>query len=275
MLAQRFPIRHDDRPAPFGDNQASRPRCWLACFSLVLAALLLASGPAAAHADNPPNGITVTGQGTASLPPDLARVSGSVETQADTADAALNQNSQILQAAIAAVEASGIPEASIQTSGLHVNPLFSQTPAPQNCPSSGCPPQQSPYIVGYRATNGMTVKTTNLNQAGDLAQTMVDAGINNFNGISYDLQNPEQLRTMALQAAIGDAQQQAQAAAASLGVTLGSVLNFTEESSSAPPVAAPRAVAFAASAAAPLPPAMPGPINATSSVTVTFAIGGS
>lgn len=239
----------------------------------LLASLLLGLGPGAAsvHADSPPNGVTVSGSGTAELPPDLAHVSGSVDTEAATADDALSQNSQTLQAVISAVKAFGIADADIATTRVSIYPVFSSTSG-----SSSNQPAPPPTIAGYRASNGINVKVTDLTKVGPLIQVMVSAGINHFGGVDYGLQNPEQLRVMALQAAIADAQQQAQAAAASLGVKLGGVLNSTTQSTSAPPV--PRSVAFAAAApspAAPPPPVMPGPQTATTTVTVTYAILGS
>ena len=236
--------------------------------ALLIGAVVLGGGVSGAQADNPPNGITVSGAGTASLTPDEAHISGSVETQAATASDALSQNSQTLQAVITAVTALGVANADIQTTNLSVYPVFSQ---PQAASNGG--PTPPPTVVGFNASEGIQVKLTDLTKVGDLIQAMVNAGINNFNGVDYGLQDPEQLRTMALQSAIADAQTQAQTAAASTGVKLGGILNLTVNGSSAPPV--PRAaVALAsssASAAAP-PPILPGPLTATTNVTITFAI---
>lgn len=244
-----------------------KANAWQRSSALVLALLLCAlftgGAPQAARADSsPPNGITVGGDGSAELPPDVAHVSGSVETEAATASDALNQNSQTLNGVITAVKAFGVADADIQTTRVNVYPIFSQ-PKPNAT--------QPPSVIGFHASNGIRVKTTDLTRVGDLIQTMVDAGITNFNGVDYGLQNPEQLRTMALQAAIADAQQQAQAAATTLGVKLGGVLTFSTVSTSAPPVpaAVPRLAAASVAAA---PPVIPGPLTATAHVTITFAI---
>lgn len=260
-------------------NRLQRPpECWrrrspLALTGLALALMLmlaLGRGAIAAHADTP-NGITVTGSGTAQLPPDQARVSGNVESEAATANDALNQNSQTMQAVIAAIKGFGFADADIQTNRVSVYPLFSST----NSSSSSNQPSPPPTIVGYRATNGVTVKVRDLSKIGDLIQGMVSAGINDFSGVQYELQNPEQLRQMALQAAISDAQAGAQTSASALGVQLGGVLNMTTQSQSAAPVpyapAPPPPRASAALASVP-PPVMPGPLSATADVTVTFAI---
>jgi uncharacterized protein len=242
--------------------------------SLALAVLLavlspaLGAGRSVARADSPPSGITVQGSGSAELPPDEARVSGSVETQAGSADDALNQNSQTMQAVLAAIKGFGIADSSISTTRVTVNPLFSYPSTSNNQPAA------PPTIIGYRATNGVEVKLTDLNKVGDLIQGMVTAGINDFSGVSYDLQNPEQLQVMSLQAAIADGQQQAQAAAAALGVKLGGVLNMSSTSNT-PPVPAPRFAAASLAAPSPAPPVLPGPQTGTTTVTITYAILGS
>jgi uncharacterized protein YggE len=237
----------------------------------LVAGLTLAVGPRAtvARADTP-NGITVTGAGTAELPPDQAEVSGNVETQAATANDALNQNSQTMQAVLAAVRGFGFSDADIKTNRVSVYPVFSSTTS--NSPNAS---STAPTIVGYKATNGVTVKVRDLSKVGDLIQGMVNAGVNDFTGVQFELQNPEQLRQMALQAAISDAQTGAQTSATALGVQLGGVLNMTTQSQSAgpvpyaPPPPSPRALS---NAAAEPPPIQPGPLSATANVTVTYAI---
>jgi uncharacterized protein len=233
--------------------------------------LALALGPktGVARADSTPNGITVTGSGTTQLPPDQAEVSGNVETQASTANDALNQNSQTMQAVLAAVKGFGFADSDIKTNRVSVYPVFSSSNS--NSPNAS----STPTIIGYKATNGVTVKVRDLSQVGDLIQGMVSAGVNDFTGVQFELQNPEQIRQMALQAAISDAQAGAQTSATALGVGLGGVLNMTTQSQSAGPVPyappPPSPAALREGGAAP-PPIQPGPLSATANVTVTYAI---
>ena len=157
---------------------------------LALLAVLLvvpAWGQRVAQAQNPPNPLAVTGESTATLPPDVARISGNVVTTAESAADALNQNSTTLNAVIAAARALGAADADIQTTGLRLTP--NTTPGGTSS--------------GYRATNGIQLKTTNLDRIGDLVKAMVDAGITNVNGVDYSLQDPEQLPIQALRDAIG------------------------------------------------------------------------
>jgi hypothetical protein len=232
----------------------------------LLGLLFLGGGWTPALADTP-NGITVTGSGSAEVPPDLAHLSGSVDNSAGTAQDALDQNSRTVQAVLAALAAAGVPSKDIQTSRVDVTPAYDYKSTPAQ-------------IVGYRASNTITVKTTDLTRIGDLLTTMVQSGVNNLNDVSYGIQNPEQLRMMALEAALGDARQLAQTIASDLGVALGAILNVTTTRNAAPPASfgappppppsAPRPAATSTAA----PPVRPSPLSATSDVQVTYSIAG-
>jgi uncharacterized protein len=237
-----------------------------------------AGGAMLTSAQSAPSGITVTGQGTASLPPDQAIVSGNVQSNAATADEALAQNAQAAQAVVAAARTLVDGQGTVQTTSINVFPQYAQ-PQPYNPGPSGTPVPTSgpPQIVGYQATTGIQVTTNGLDTLGALVQGLVNAGMNQLGGVQFTLQNPEPLRVQALQAAIDDATAQAQAAAARLGVTLGPVLNVQVGYSSAPPIAYATAAAGyipqkVAGAPAPPPIIAPGPLTANTSVTITFGI---
>ena len=224
-------------------------------------------------AQRQPDTITVTGSATVTFPPDLAQVTGSVQTQADTAASAADQNSRTLQAVIDAVQALGITSDNIVTSGFNVTPQYSYT-QPQPGEAS-----QPPTIAGYQATQGVTVTTKQLSQASSILQAMAQAGATNFSGPGYQLQHPDQLQIQAEQQASANALQRAQAIAAGLGVRLGDVMTvtqggaFPQSFNTAIPAPPPPAATVA-----PRPPVAPPPVFAPSSlsasatVTVVFAI---
>lgn len=237
--------------------------------------------------------ISATGQGTASLPPDKAVISASVQTEATAASDALDQNSRTVAAVIAAVKAQGVGDAGIQTTQLTLYPVYAssttcnqgQPPLPYGTvygPAASCDEPSPPPTVSYfQVTEGLSVTTTDLSNVPVLVEAMVGAGITQFSGIQYGWQNPEQLQTMAIQAASADAQREAQTLAASLGVTLGPVLSSSLVYSSAPPLPAVPAPPPPTPAGVPrpalpalAPPLQPGQQSANASVSVTFAIAG-
>ena len=220
-----------------------------------------------------PDTITVTGSATVSLPPDLAAVQGSVQTQADTAAAAADQNNQTLQAVINAVEALGITPDNIVTTGFSVQPQYSYTQPEQGQPSV------PPTVVGYQATSGVTVTTKDLTQLSGILQAMAAAGATNLSGPSYRLQHPEQLQVQAQHDASADALQKAQAIASGLGVQLGDVLSVNQGAANFPvptvlaaPPPLPPPVPAARPAVAPPPVLPPSSLSTSASVTVVFTI---
>ena len=256
----------------------ARITCRRAGIAATLAVLGLGcvGGAMLTSAQSAPSGITVTGQGTASLPPDQAIVSGTVQSNAATADEALAQNAQAAQAVVAAAKTLVDGQGTVQTTSINVYPQYAQQAQPYNPGPIGTPVPTSgpPQIVGYQATTGIQVTTNGLDTLGALVQGLVNTGMNQLGGVQFTLQNPEPLRVQALQAAIDDATAQAQAAAARLGVTLGPVLNVQVGYSNAPPIAFGSAglPATKAPTAAPPPIIAPGPLTANTSVTITFGI---
>ena len=68
--------------------------------------------------------ITVSGQGRVSARPDLAIVRIGVETEADTATAALDENSVRMSGVISATLDVGVSRDDVQTEGLSLRPIY-------------------------------------------------------------------------------------------------------------------------------------------------------
>jgi uncharacterized protein len=219
-----------------------------------------------------PDTITVTGSATVTLPPDLAQVNCSVQTQADSAATAADQNSKALQSVIDAIQGLGVTPDNIVSSGFSVSPQYSYTQPQQGQPS------QPPTVAGYQATNGVTVTTKQLSQSSSILQAMASAGATNLSGPSYRLQHPEQLQLQAEQQASANALQRAQAIASGLGVRLGEVLTVNEGGSggsgfqTAYPAPPPPATAVPVPQVAAPPVLPPSSLSASATVTVVFTI---
>lgn len=95
-------------------------------FAVVLAAVSMLVMPAtAARADDNAGSvrkITVSGQGTVKVKPDVAYVTLGVQTDSKDAKEAQAQNTKLMNDVIEAVKALGIAEKDIQTSGYYMYP---------------------------------------------------------------------------------------------------------------------------------------------------------
>src|SRR5712675_2372973 len=85
-----------------------------------LAAALL-TAPALAQVI-PPAAISVTGEATVSVPPDLAQIDGGVTSEAKTAREASEANNTAMGKVLQALKGAGIEEKDIQTSRLSLQP---------------------------------------------------------------------------------------------------------------------------------------------------------
>lgn len=218
---------------------------------LALAALLLVGGAdAATTATSGSDTVTVSGTGTTTAVPDRASFSFTVQTKAATASAALTKNGSDTKAVIAAVEGSGVAEANIQTAQVSLDPLMS---------SDGT------KIVGYTASDTISVTKLAIAKAGAVVDAAVGAGATDVSGPSLDLSNQDALYNSALKAAVAQAKSKAQALADAAGRSLGGVVSIVEGGGAAPPV--PFSAAKDAST-----PIEPGTQQVQASVTVTYAL---
>ena len=110
----------------------------------ITAGMLLAA-PALAQT-MPPAVISVTGEATVSVAPDLAQIEAGVTSDAKTAREASDANNAAMGKVLLALKGAGIEEKDFQTSRLSLQPQY----APNR---SGPSP-----VVGYRASNRVTVR---------------------------------------------------------------------------------------------------------------------
>src|SRR5579864_5486163 len=146
---------------------------------LALAAALLAGGAdAATTAGSSTDSVTVGGTGTATAVPDAAEFDFTVQTKGATAAATLNRNSTDTRAVIAAVEAAGVPAASVQTAQVSLDPVTS---------SDGT------TITGYTASDTISVTSVAIAKAGAVVDAAVGAGANRVSGPSLTVSAQDDL----------------------------------------------------------------------------------
>jgi uncharacterized protein YggE len=224
-----------------------------------LVALILLAHPAQAQ-DEPPRRLVVTGTGEASARPDVAVVSTGVVVQADTASAALAENTRAMNRVLEQLRAAGLAQDDIQTSQFAVTPLYeSRQPEPQRT--------EPPGIVGYQVSNQVTARVHDIERLGVILDALVNAGANSIDNLYFDVADPKQLLGEARDAAVADALAKARRYAAAAGVELGAIQAIEEGGAYAPPRPMMRAEAMAA----PVPIA-PGQTQMSASVTMTFAL---
>ena len=229
--------------------------------SLALAAALALVTPALAQTDVPA-AISVTGEGTVSVPPDLAQLDAGVASDGKTAREASEANNTAMGKVLLALKGAGIEEKDYQTSRLSLQPLY----ANRQGSNVAAPPQ----IVGYRASNRVSIKLRDVTKVANVIDTLVTAGANDVGNINFTVTQASKLLDDAREKAVADARRKAEIYARAAGVTLGAPLSIAEEGAPVPVFRA-KAMAVAPMAAG-APPVAQGEEVLSITVSVTWAI---
>jgi uncharacterized protein len=188
---------------------------------LVVTVAALLATPAVAQ-PVPPAAISVTGEASVSVPPDLAQVDGGVTSDGKTAREASDANNAAMGKVLLALKGAGIDEKDYQTSRLSLQPQY----APNR---SGSSP-----VVGYRASNRVTIRVRDITKVANVIDVLVGAGANEVGGINFMVSQASKLLDDAREKAVADARRKADIYAKAAGVTLGEPLSISEEGSSVP-----------------------------------------
>lgn len=175
--------------------------------------------------------LSIAAEGKSTRTPDLAVFNAGVTTQATTAGAALTENAQRMTNVIASLRKAGIAERDIQTSNLSVNPVYGQ---PKRLPD-GSVEQQDPIIVGYQATNQVSVRQRKLDSYGKVIDTLVANGANQVNGPSFQIDNADAAMDEARLEAMKKAGARAELYAKAAGLRVVRILTISENAGWSPP----------------------------------------
>src|ERR1700730_18202832 len=130
--------------------------------------MLLLSG-VGGHAQQPQHApevrIVVTGEGNVSVTPNFAQIRSGVTTRAKTVKEAVEANSKLMVAIMAALKDAGIAEKDIQTSRFSIQPVY----APQE-------PRTEPKLLGYSVSNQVDVTIRVIGRVGDVLDKVLAGG---------------------------------------------------------------------------------------------------
>ena len=197
-----------------------RTRHRAAFAAAILAGAWLAT-PALAQTAEPAS-ISVTGEATVAVPPDLAQVEAGVTSDAKTAREASEANNAGMGKLLLALKAANIDQKDIQTSRLSLQPQY----APNRAGPSA--------VAGYRASNRVTVRLHDVTKVASIIDTLVGAGATDIGGLNFMVSQASKLLDDARAQAIADARRKAEIYARAAGVTLGAPLRIAEEGAAAP-----------------------------------------
>jgi uncharacterized protein len=199
-------------------------------FVLPLALAFALAAPSLAPAQDAPERprIVVTGEGEATVRPDLALLTLTVLREADTAGEALAQSSAAMREVIAALKAMGVADRDLQTSGLQIMPRYVY----EETPNRG----QTSRLIGYQVTNTLAVRVRDIARTGEVIDKAVSLGVNQGGDVAFTSDDPEATLDQARRAAVTDATDKARLLAEAAGVQLGRVLEINDTFIAPPPI---------------------------------------
>jgi uncharacterized protein YggE len=240
-------------------------------------------------APNQPACITVIGEGKVTAKPDIAHISLGVETTGSTAKTAMDDNNAKMNQVVAKIKALGIAEKDIQTSGINLIPVYenkaartvapapavsgsnsSSTPAIAVAPAPA-PDSNMPVIVGYRASNQITITINDINQAPAVLDGVVGVGANSISGLQFGIKDDSKLKQAALDQAAKQTKGKAEAIASALGKTVVSITSVQEDVSYSPVPMRAAAMGVAKDAAESVS-VSPGELEINAKIQATYAI---
>lgn len=181
------------------------------------------------------NTVTFSGEGKVIAKPDIAVVSFSIVTEAATSKAAQDANSPQSKAVTDFLNQQGVEEKDIKTTRYNIYPTYSFNSRP--CPlgvDASYPCGGKSTISGYQLTQSFEVKIRNLDKASVIVDGLVTAGANNIGQLDFTIDEPEKLQDEARAKAIADAKAKAKTLEKQIGIRLGKIINFSENTGGYP-----------------------------------------
>ena len=199
--------------------------------------------------------VTVNGEASIAVAPDMAVIRIGVTSQGKTAKAASEANSKEMTAVLSAIKADGIADRDIQTSRLALQPQYD--------PNRVGPAR----LLGFQVTNQLTVQIHDIGKLPTFLDRAVEAGANEMSGIEFVVSQQSKFLDRVRGEAIADAHRKAELYAHAAGAKVGHVVSITDEGAVQP---APQVKAFRSGAAVPVAPGEQ-MLRATVSVTYELA----
>jgi uncharacterized protein YggE len=168
----------------------------------------------------PKHTIAVSATSTIYAEPDLAIITFSVVNEAQTASKAMNENVKRMNAIISHLKQLGVDDKDLKTTNFNISLRYEQDNA-----------TRKRVLVGYQMYQSLLVKIRNFQKLADVIQGALDFGANQVSNLVFMIENSEDIQKQARLQAIEKAKIKAQELADKLGIQLGKVVGFNENSS--------------------------------------------
>ena len=189
-----------------------------------------------------PATISFSGHGEVTAVPDIANIYFTISKDDKTVKDAQAGVAVIEKKALDLLKAKSVDEKDIKTANASFYPKYEYRQAicpqiPMGAGTAGVTLNpSSPYycpsgkqvLVGYTASESITVKIRNTDNVGDIMQGLGTTGVSDLSGPNFAIDKEDAFKAEARKKAIDDAKQKAEVLAKDLGVSLGKITSFNE-----------------------------------------------
>ncbi|MFS0574634.1 SIMPL domain-containing protein [Sporosarcina sp. 179-K 3D1 HS] len=149
--------------------------------------------------------LTVTGEGSVTVSPDVAEIRLEVSTENLEVRTAQQENAEIMDRVLDALMRAGIPREQIQTTAYTIFPRYDFVEGEQ-------------IFRGYEVNHAIAVTIPDIGRVGEIIDLAVRNGVNRVSNIQFRVGNEELHYQQALGLALQDARSKAQAIGDAMGV---------------------------------------------------------
>ena len=232
--------------------------------SFFLSFLIVALALSACGTASQPRTLSVSGNGTVSLTPNIAYIYIGVHTDDPDLANAVSKNNTQAQTLVDALKNAGIDGKDIQTSNFSVY-------TNNNGGIDKMTGQVLPNGTYYSVDNTVYVTMRDLTKMGKILSTAVSSGANSINSINFDVADKTAAMVQARQKAMANAGSLANELAKTAGVKLGEIQNVTYADNSSYPIYSGMGGGGASAPNASVP-IQPGQTQISVTVSVTYAL---
>ncbi len=170
--------------------------------------------------------ISVVGYAKKSLPPDIASFSFAVTAEDKDATVANKKVTETVATINAFLKEQGISDVDIKTGTYSVSPKYAD---PVECTDVSCPPQSTKQ-EGYTVDQTVAVTVHDLSKVESLVTGVIAKGATSLSSLVFSVDALVHKKDSVRQDALADGKRKAEALAQTMGVRLGRLASYYEES---------------------------------------------
>jgi len=169
-----------------------------------------------------PEILSVSGEGKASIAPDVVTVDFSIITEGAKIETIVQTNTEKMNTVLSEIKNIGIEEKDIKTKSYSLQPRYEWSQSGTRIPK------------GYTLTQTIEVKIRDFTKIGDALAVASSNGVNNIGDLQFTIDDMEKAKSIAREKAIAQAKEKAKLISQQTGLKLKKIVNMYEDTGAYP-----------------------------------------